>query len=68
MKKKQKQKQFADLTNLLHSLHVTPILDAIGIKEIAAETNNDPTLKDQKRYNSMWKTLYPPNDKPYLTS
>ena len=36
----------ADLTNLLYTLHVNPILDAIGIKEIAKETNNDPTLQD----------------------
>ena len=38
----------ADLTNLLYTLHVTPILGTIGIKEIAEETNN-----------SKWKNLYP---------
>ena len=34
------------MTNLLYALHVTPTLDAIGIKDIAEETNNDPTLQD----------------------
>ena len=36
----------ADLTILNYTLYVTPILDAIGIKEIAEETNNDSKLKD----------------------
>ena len=41
---KMKKNESADLTNLLYTLHVTPILDVIGIKEIAEETNNDPAL------------------------
>ena len=43
---KNEKNESADLTNLLYTLHVTPILDAIGIKEIAEETNNDLTLQD----------------------
>ena len=50
---KNEKNDSADLTNLL-----IPILDAIGIKEIAEETNNDPTLQDL-RDNLKEKTLYP---------
>ena len=55
------------MTNLLSTLHVTPILDAIGLKEIAKETNNDPTLKYLRDIIQSGK-LYIPNDKPQLTS
>ena len=41
---KNEKNESSDLTNLLYTMHVTPILDAIGIKKIAKETNNDPTL------------------------
>ena len=34
---KNEKNECADLTNLLYTLHVTPILDTIGIKEIAEE-------------------------------
>ena len=43
---KNEKKESSDLTNLLYTLHVTPIFDAIGIKEIGEETNIDPTLQD----------------------
>ena len=46
--RKIKKSDSADLTNLLYTLHTTPILEAIGIKDIAKETNNDPTLQDLK--------------------
>ena len=48
-------------------LHVTPILDAIGIKEIAEETNKDSTLHDLRDIIRSGKP-YIPNDKPYLTA
>ena len=65
LSKNEKNESF-DLTNILYTLHVTPILDAIGIKEIAEETNNDPTLKDLRDVIRSGKT-YIPNDKPHLT-
>ena len=56
----------ADLTNFLYTLHITPILDAIGIKEIAEETDNDSTLKDLRDIFRSGKR-YIPNDKPHDT-
>ena len=38
---KMKKNESTDLANLLYTLHVTPILEAIKIKEIAEKTNND---------------------------
>ena len=63
---KNEKNESADLTNLLYTRHVTPILDAIGIKEIAEETNNDPILQDLRDIIGSGK-LYIPNDKPHLT-
>ena len=54
------------MIKLLYTLHVTPILDAIGNKEIAKETNNDPTLKDLTDIIRSGK-FYISNDKPHLT-
>ena len=54
------------MTNLLYTLHVTPILDASGIKEMVEETNNDPTLQDLRDIIRSGK-LYIPNVKPHLT-
>ena len=56
----------ADLTNLNCTLYVTPILDAIGIKEIAEETNNDSKLKDLRDIIRSGKR-YIPKDKLHLT-
>ena len=41
-----KKKESDDLTNLLHTLHVSLVIDAIHIKEIAKYTSNDPILND----------------------
>ena len=38
------RKESDDLTNLLYTLHATPVIDAIGIKEIAEHTTKDPVL------------------------
>ena len=62
---KNEKTESTDLTNL-YTLHVTPILDAIGIKEIAEETNNDRTLQDLRDIIRSGK-LCIPNDKPHLT-
>ena len=53
------------MIKLLYTLHFAPILDAIGIKEIAKETNNDPTLKDLTDIIRSVK-FYISNDKPHL--
>ena len=34
-----------DLINLLYTLHISPVLDAIGIKTITEDTAKDPTLQ-----------------------
>ena len=57
-----KKNESADLINLFYTL---PILDAIGIKEMAEETNNDPTLKDLRDIIRSEK-LFISNDKPHL--
>ena len=62
---KKKKNESADLTNLLYTLHVTQILDAIGIKEIAEEINNDPTLQDLRDIIRNGK-LYISNEKPHI--
>lgn len=41
-----KKKESDDLTNLLHTLHVSLVIDATRIKEIAKYTSNDPILND----------------------
>ena len=42
---KDEQKETEDLNNLLYTLHTTPIMDKIGLKEIAEETEKDVTLR-----------------------
>ena len=42
---KEEQKETEDLNNLLYTLHTTPIMDKIGLKEIAEETKKDQILQ-----------------------
>ena len=39
------QKEAEDLNHLLYMLHITPIMDHIGLGRIATETAKDPTLQ-----------------------
>ena len=64
---KNEKNESSDSTNLLYTLHVTPILDATGIKELTKEANNDPTLNDRRDIIRSGK-LCITNDKSYLTT
>ena len=63
---KNEKNESADLTNLLYTLHVAPILNTIEIKEIARENNIDPTLNNLRDLIRSGK-LHITNDKPHLT-
>ena len=53
----EQQKEADDLKNLVFMLHMTPIVDAIGIKEIAAETIKDNKL--QKLSSIIYNRIKP---------
>ena len=59
------KKESGDLTNLLYTLHVTPVIDAIGIKEIAEHTTKDPVLYELRELIKSGKN-YIPKNKPFL--
>ena len=59
------KKESDDLTNLLYTLHVTPVIDAIGIKEIAEHTIKDPVLYELRELIKSGKN-YIPKNKPFL--
>ena len=61
------KKESDDLTNLLYALHVTPVIDAIGIKEIAEHTTKDPVLHELRELIKSGKN-YIPKNKPILNS
>ena len=50
------KKESDDLINLLYTLHISPVIDAIGIKEIAEHTSKDPILI--KRINKIRQKLH----------
>ena len=47
---KEQQAEAEELNNLLYSLHVTPVMDQIGISKIAKETSADKTLSKIKQF------------------
>ena len=55
------KKKSDDLTNLLYSLHVSPVADAIGIKEITEDPILNELIKSGKNYIPKSK----PNLNPY---
>ena len=59
------KKESDDLANLLYTLHVTPVIDAISIKEIAKHTTKDPVLNELKGLIKSGKN-YIPKNKPCL--
>ena len=59
------KKESDDLKNLLYTLHVTPVIDAIGIKEIAEHTTEDPVLYELRELIKSGKN-YIPKNKPFL--
>ena len=48
-----------DWTNLLYILHVSLVIDAIGIKEIAENTSKDPILNELRELIKSGKTIFP---------
>ena len=59
------KKKSDDLANLLYTLHVTPVLDAIGITEIAELTVKDPVLNELRELIKSGRNHIPKN-KPCL--
>ena len=60
------KKESDDSTNLLYILHVSPIIDATGIKEIAEHTSKDPILNELRKLIKSGKK-YIPKSKPNLS-
>ena len=56
---KSEREESKDLTKLLYTLHVTPVLDALGIREIAEHTMTDKTLNKLKTFIQEGKTSIP---------
>ena len=57
-----------DLTNLLYTLHISPVIDVIAIKEIAEHTTKDPILNEFRELIKSDKNYIPkskPNLNPY---
>ena len=42
---KEEQEEANDLNNLLYTLHITPIMDTVGLSKISLETEKDIVLK-----------------------
>ena len=62
------KKKSDDLANLLYTLHVTPVIDAIGITEIAELTVKDPVLNELRELIKLIKSgrNHIPKNKPCL--
>ena len=50
------KKKSDDLASLLYTLHVTPVVDAIGIKKIAELTVKDPVLNELRELIKLIKS------------
>ena len=62
------KKESDGLTNLLYTLHVSPVIDAIGIKEIDEHNSKDPILNELRELIKSGKKCIPkskPNLNPY---
>ena len=51
------QNEADDINNLLYLLHTTPIIDHLGLAEIAAETQKDGTLQKKTKLINNAKTM-----------
>ena len=65
MNKSEKKKESDNLTNLLNNCYVFPVIDDIGIKEIAEHTSKDPILNELRELIKSGKN-YIPKSKPNL--
>ena len=61
--KKLEKKKSDDLNNLLYTFHVSPVIDATGIKDIAEHNSKDPVLKELRELIKLGKN-YTPRNKP----
>ena len=59
------KKESDDLANLLYTLHVTLVIDGIGIKEIAKHITKDSVLNELREIIKSGKN-YVPKNKPCL--
>ena len=59
---KSEREESKNLTKLLYTLHVTPVLDALGMKEIAEHTQKDKILKRLKTFIQDGKTFIPKSE------
>ena len=53
------KKESDDLANLLDTKHFTPVIDAIGIKEIAEHTTKDPVVNELRELIKSGKKYIP---------
>ena len=51
------------MTNLLYTLRLSPIVDALGINEIATETAKDPCLSEIQKLLADGKSFIPKSNK-----
>ena len=56
------QAEAEEVTNLLYTLRLSPIMDALGIPEIASATAHDPVLSKLQRMIKEGKTFIPKQD------
>ena len=63
--KKLEKKKSDDFINLLYTFHVSPVIDASGIKDIAEHNSKDPVLKELRELIKLSKN-YTPRNKPNL--
>ena len=59
------KKESDDWTNLLYTLHISPVIGAIGIKEIAEHTSKYP-IRNELRELIKSGNSYIPKSKPNL--
>ena len=59
------KKKSDDLTNLLYSLHVSPVVDTIGINEITEHSLKDPILNELIKSGKNYIPKSKPNLNPY---
>ena len=57
------KKEANELVHLLYTLHLSPVLDAIGIRDIAIETKKDPVLRKLTKLIKSGKTYIPKHER-----
>ena len=62
----EEQNEADDISNILYTLHTTPIIDHIGLSTIAEHTTSDSILKDLREIIKEGKTWIPKDSSPKL--